>query len=94
MSAIAVLRDRGIDGLITTIRMPRGHPHGLALARLVRDQNSMSMVIFLTDETRFTSAEGTLLNGKSAIVCPVGDVPGLVHRARIGLGRGPEMPDV
>lgn len=92
MSAIAAFGDRSIDGLITTIRMPRGHPHGLALAKLVRARNSTSMVIFLTDEPRFISAEGTLLNGKSAVVCPVGDVPSLIHRARIGLGHGPEMP--
>jgi CheY-like chemotaxis protein len=92
MSAIAALADRSVDGLITTIRMPRGHPNGLALARLVRDQNSMSTVIFLTDEMRFTAAERTLLSGKSAIVCPVGDVPELIQRTRRGLGGGPDTP--
>jgi DNA-binding response OmpR family regulator len=88
----SILSGHSIDGLITAIRMPRGHPHGVALARLVRDQNSMSMVIFLTDEPRFVSAVGTLLNGKTAMVCPVGDVPALIRRTRTALSHGSETP--
>jgi DNA-binding NtrC family response regulator len=91
MIAIGILFDRNIDGLITMVRMPRGHPNGLALARLVRDQNSTSTVIFLTDEPRFVAAEATLLEGKSAIVCPVGDVAGLIHRMQVEFDRDPTM---
>ncbi|HEX9462329.1 MAG TPA: response regulator [Alphaproteobacteria bacterium] len=86
ISAIGLLRGCEIDGLITTIRMPRGHPHGVALARLVRDHKSATPVILLTNSEGFRAGEPGFLEGLAAILCPLGDVAGLVRRAQLGMG--------
>ena len=86
MTAIGVLgREALISCLITTMRMPRGHPHGLALARIARQHCYQTVVIFLAGKWSEPNTNGLLLDGAPAIVCPEQDVAGLTNETRRAL---------
>jgi len=83
MTAIGMLgRGALISCLITTMRMPRGHPHGLALARIARQHCHQTVVIFLAGEWNESNTKELLLEGAPAIVCPEQDVAALMDEAR------------
>jgi len=86
MTAIGILgREALVSCLITAMRMPRGHPHGLALARIARQHCYQTVVIFLAGEWSASNTKGLLLDGAPPIVCPEGDVAGLTNETRRAL---------
>jgi len=86
MTAIGVLgREVLVSCLITAMRMPLGHPHGLALARIARQRCYQTVVIFLAEEWSASNMKWLLLDGAPAIVCPEGDVAGLTSETRRAL---------
>ncbi len=86
MTAMNILgREARISCLMTTMRMPLGHPHGLALARVARQRWYATVVIILSGDWCASESKGLLLEGAPAIVCPGWDVAAVTREARNAL---------